>query len=130
MFVGRNKITILNLAAWYKNVYTRTCDAVVAIKRTPRRFFLSARLSLRLVRAVVFFSFCLANSTGPTRSSRFHLADKCARICVMQSPMITKMINHSESRGRVLTVANLRRRGVQTRCMINSPYTFTSILIT
>lgn len=88
------KITILKLAARHKDVCSRTCGAVVAIKRTPRHFFLSARLSLR---SCCFF-FSPREIRRDPRSSRFHLADKCARICVTQSPMITK-INHSESRG-------------------------------
>lgn len=124
LFVGDSRITLLKLAAWYKDVRTRTCGAVVAIKRTPRRFFPSARLSPRLVGAVFFF--CLANPSGPTRGSRFHLADKCARICVTQSPMITK-INRSDL-ARILTVANLRR--TRTRCDKFTAYILTSILIT
>lgn len=57
LFVGDSRITLLKLAARYKDVHTRMCDAVVAIKRTPRRFFPSrARLSPRLVGAVLFFT--------------------------------------------------------------------------
>lgn len=55
------KITILKLAARYKDVCTHTCGAVVAIKRTPRRFFLPARL---LISAFVLLFFRLVKSDG------------------------------------------------------------------